>query len=96
MIKTYNNSIIVSPDVSGFVRVRDVNRLCNMNIAVINKSREVKRSTDKCQMSEIIGNVSGKHCVLIDDIVDSGETLCKVRLDNIAETVGGGTLTSRG
>ncbi len=77
IIETYNNSIIVSPDVGGFVRVRDVNRLFNMNIAVINKSREVKRSTDKCQMSEIIGNVSGKHCVLIDDIVDSGETLCK-------------------
>ncbi|WP_341755099.1 ribose-phosphate diphosphokinase [Candidatus Tisiphia endosymbiont of Ptychoptera albimana] len=77
IIETYNNSIIVSPDVGGFVRVRDVNRLFNMNIAVINKSRETKRSTDKCQMSEIIGNVSGKHCVLIDDIVDSGETLCK-------------------
>ncbi len=77
IIETYNNSIIVSPDVGGFVRVRDVNRLFNMNIAVINKSREVKRSTNKCQMSEIIGNVSGKHCVLIDDIVDSGETLCK-------------------
>lgn len=77
IIETYNNSIIVSPDVGGFVRVRDVNRLFNMNIAVINKSREAKRSTDKCQMSEIIGNVSGKHCVLIDDIVDSGETLCK-------------------
>ncbi|WP_342268074.1 ribose-phosphate diphosphokinase [Candidatus Tisiphia endosymbiont of Empis tessellata] len=77
IIETYNNSIIVSPDVGGFVRVRDVNRLFNMNIAVINKSREVKRSTNKCQMSEIIGNVSGKHCVLIDDIVDSDETLCK-------------------
>ncbi|MFP3017919.1 MAG: ribose-phosphate diphosphokinase [Candidatus Tisiphia sp.] len=77
IIETYNNSIIVSPDVGGFVRVRDVNRLFNMNIAVINKSRDVKRSNDKCQMSEIIGNVSSKHCILIDDIVDSGETLCK-------------------
>ncbi len=77
IIKTYNNSIIVSPDVGGFVRVRDVNRLFNMNIAVINKSRDIKSSNDKCQMSEIIGNVSGKHCILIDDIVDSGETLCK-------------------
>ncbi|WP_375331018.1 ribose-phosphate diphosphokinase [Candidatus Tisiphia endosymbiont of Oplodontha viridula] len=77
IIETYNNSIIVSPDVGGFVRVRDVNRLFNMNIAVINKSRDVKRSNDKCQISEIIGNVSGKHCILIDDIVDSGETLCK-------------------
>ncbi|WP_417905333.1 ribose-phosphate diphosphokinase [Candidatus Tisiphia endosymbiont of Micropterix aruncella] len=77
IIETYNNSIIVSPDVGGFVRVRDVNRLFNMNIAVINKSRDIKSSNDKCQMSEIIGNVSGKHCILIDDIVDSGETLCK-------------------
>jgi ribose-phosphate pyrophosphokinase len=70
IIETYNNSIIVSPDVGDFVRVRDVNRLFNMNIAVINKSRDVKRSNDKCQMSEIIGNVSSKHCILIDDIVD--------------------------
>ncbi|MFU7500413.1 MAG: ribose-phosphate diphosphokinase [Candidatus Tisiphia sp.] len=77
IIETYNNSIIVSPDVGGFARVRDVNRLFNMNIAVINKSRDVKKSNDKCQISEIIGNVSGKHCILIDDIVDSGETLCK-------------------
>ncbi|MDN3030364.1 MAG: ribose-phosphate diphosphokinase [Candidatus Tisiphia sp.] len=74
IIKNYNNAIIVSPDIGGFVRIGAVNKLFNMNMAVINKSRD---STDQCQMSEIIGNVSGKHCLLIDDIVDSGETLCK-------------------
>ncbi|WP_341749352.1 ribose-phosphate diphosphokinase [Candidatus Tisiphia endosymbiont of Sialis lutaria] len=74
IIKNYNNAIIVSPDIGGFVRIGAVNKLFNINMAVINKSRD---STDQCQMSEIIGNVSGKHCLLIDDIVDSGETLCK-------------------
>ncbi|MCC8399579.1 MAG: ribose-phosphate diphosphokinase [Rickettsia endosymbiont of Platyusa sonomae] len=74
IIKNYNNAIIVSPDIGGFVRIGAVNKLFNMNMAVINKSRDSK---DQCQMSEIIGNVSGKHCLLIDDIVDSGETLCK-------------------
>ncbi|MCC8483197.1 MAG: ribose-phosphate diphosphokinase [Rickettsia endosymbiont of Labidopullus appendiculatus] len=74
IIKNYNNAIIVSPDIGGFVRIGAVNKLFNINMAVINKSRDSK---DQCQMSEIIGNVSGKHCLLIDDIVDSGETLCK-------------------
>ncbi|WP_250310906.1 ribose-phosphate diphosphokinase [Rickettsia endosymbiont of Oedothorax gibbosus] len=74
IIKNYNNAIIVSPDIGGFVRIGAVNKLFNMNMAVINKSRDSK---DQCQMSEIIGNVSGKHCLLIDDIVDSGKTLCK-------------------
>ncbi|WP_341749943.1 ribose-phosphate diphosphokinase [Candidatus Tisiphia endosymbiont of Sialis lutaria] len=74
IIKNYNNAIIVSPDIGGFVRIGAVNKLFNMNMAVINKSRDIK---DQCQMSEIIGNVSGKHCLLIDDIVDSGETLYK-------------------
>lgn len=74
IIKNYNNAIIVSPDIGGFVRIGAVNKLFNMNMAVINKSRDSK---DQCQMSEIIGNVSGKHCLLIDDIVDSGESLCK-------------------
>ncbi|MDR0296644.1 MAG: ribose-phosphate diphosphokinase [Rickettsia sp.] len=74
VIEAYNNSIIVSPDIGGFVRIGVVNKLFNMNIAVINKSRD---SDDQCQMSEIIGNISGKHCLLIDDIVDSGETICK-------------------
>lgn len=73
IIKSYNNSIIVPPDIGGFVRIGAVNKLFNMNMAVINKSRD---NNDQCQMLEIIGNVSGKHCLLIDDIVDSGETLC--------------------
>ncbi|MCC8398825.1 MAG: ribose-phosphate diphosphokinase [Rickettsia endosymbiont of Labidopullus appendiculatus] len=74
IIEAYSNSIIVSPDIGGFVRVGAVNKIFNINMAVINKSRD---SNDQCQMSEIIGNVSGKHCLLIDDIVDSGETICK-------------------
>ncbi|WP_341756638.1 MULTISPECIES: ribose-phosphate diphosphokinase [unclassified Candidatus Tisiphia] len=74
IIESYDNSIIVSPDIGGFVRIGKANKLFNMNMAVINKSRD---SNDQCQMSEIIGNVSGKHCLLIDDIVDSGETICK-------------------
>lgn len=70
----YNNYIIVSPDVGGFVRVQAINNMFNRDIAVINKSRDVN---NKCNMSEIIGNIEGKHCLLIDDIVDSGKTLCK-------------------
>ncbi|XVN42328.1 MAG: ribose-phosphate diphosphokinase [Candidatus Rickettsia vulgarisii] len=74
IINNYNNSIIVSPDVGGFVRAQAINNMFNMDIAVINKSRD---ANNKYNMSEIIGNVVGKHCLLIDDIADSGQTLCK-------------------
>lgn len=74
IIKSYNNSIIVSPDIGGFVRARAVSEFFNMDIAVINKSRNI---ANECSVSEIIGNVGGKYCILIDDIVDTGQTLCK-------------------
>ncbi len=74
IINSYNNTIIVSPDVGGFVRARAIDSFANMDIAVINKSRG---TNNECQISDIIGNVEGKHCLLIDDIVDSGQTLCK-------------------
>ncbi|WP_341764105.1 ribose-phosphate diphosphokinase [Candidatus Tisiphia endosymbiont of Beris chalybata] len=66
--------IIVSPDIGGIARARAMSKLCNMEIAVINKSRTVN---NEYHMSGILGNVEKKHCILIDDIVDSGQTICK-------------------
>jgi ribose-phosphate pyrophosphokinase len=74
IIKASNNSIIVSPDIGGLMRARVVSEFFNMDIAVINKSRNM---ANECSVSEIIGSVKGKHCLVIDDIVDSGQTLCK-------------------
>ncbi len=74
IIERYNNSVIISPDIGGFVRVRNINDIFDKDIAVINKSRKID---NQCHMSEVIGNVLNKHCLLIDDIVDSGRTLCQ-------------------
>ncbi|MCX7351920.1 MAG: phosphoribosyltransferase family protein, partial [Proteobacteria bacterium] len=48
--------------------------LLEVDLAVINK---IRTTHNTCQMGEIIGNVAGKNCVLVDDIVDTGGTLCK-------------------
>lgn len=73
-LKNIPNLMIVSPDVGGMIRARKLSGMLGVDLAVINKTRE---SHNICEMSEIIGNVTGKNCVLIDDIVDTGRTLCK-------------------
>ena len=68
-----NNRVIVSPDVGGVVRARSVAKRLDADLAIIDKRRE------KAGMSEvmnIIGDVDGRDCILLDDIVDSGGTLC--------------------
>ncbi len=68
------NLMVVSPDVGGVVRARALaKRLDNAPLAIVDKRR------DKPGVSEvmnIIGDVKGKDCILIDDIIDSGGTLC--------------------
>src|SRR3954466_12873349 len=65
--------MVVSPDVGGVVRARALASRLNTDLAIVDKRRE------KAGMSEvmnIIGDVDGRACILIDDIVDSGGTLC--------------------
>jgi len=73
----YNNGgddlIIVSPDVGGVVRARGMAKRVNAGLAIIDKRRE---RAGVSEVMHIIGDVAGKHCVLIDDIVDSAGTLC--------------------
>lgn len=67
------NIIIVSPDVGGVVRARGVAKKIEADLAIVDKRRE------KAGISEvlnIIGDVEGRDCILIDDIVDSAGTLC--------------------
>lgn len=64
---------VVSPDVGGVVRARTLSsRLDNADLAIVDKRRSAPGQSD---VMNIIGNVKGKHCVLFDDIVDSGGTL---------------------
>jgi ribose-phosphate pyrophosphokinase len=68
------NVVVVSPDVGGVVRARALaKRLSDLNLAIIDKRRE---KAGESEVMNIIGDVAGKDCLLIDDIVDSGGTLC--------------------
>ena len=65
--------LIVSPDVGGVVRARHLAERIGTGIAIIDKRRP---EAGKSEVMNIIGDVAGKKCILIDDIVDSGGTLC--------------------
>ena len=65
--------MIVSPDVGGVVRARDIATRIKCDLAIIDKRREHAGTSE---VMNVIGDVRGKHCILVDDIVDSGGTLC--------------------
>ena len=70
-----DNLTVVSPDVGGVVRARAVAKLLNeADLAIIDKRRA---KANDAQVMHIIGDVSGKTCVLVDDMVDTAGTLCK-------------------
>ncbi len=80
--------MVVSPDVGGVVRARALaKRLDNAPLAIVDKRRE---RPGESEVMNIIGEVKGRACILIDDIVDSGGTLCNAAqalLDAGAESV---------
>ena len=65
--------IIVSPDVGGVVRARQIARRLDTDLAIIDKRRE---RAGVSEVMNIIGDVAGRRCILVDDIVDSAGTLC--------------------
>ncbi|NIP16220.1 MAG: ribose-phosphate diphosphokinase [Pseudomonadales bacterium] len=70
----YDNPIIVSPDVGGVVRARAVAKQCNdLDLAIIDKRRP---QANDSRVMNVIGDVRGKTCILVDDIVDTAGTLC--------------------
>ncbi|TYR30446.1 ribose-phosphate pyrophosphokinase [Mesorhizobium microcysteis] len=67
------NVMVVSPDVGGVVRARALAKRLDALLAIVDKRRE---KPGESEVMNIIGDVRGKDCLLIDDIVDSGGTLC--------------------
>ena len=66
--------MVVSPDVGGVVRARALaKRLDNAPLAIVDKRRD---KPGQSEVMNIIGDVKGRACILIDDIIDSGGTLC--------------------
>lgn len=68
-----NNLTIVSPDVGGVFRARQIAQRLDADLAIVDKRRE---RAGVSEVLNIIGDVSGRHCIIVDDIVDSGGTLC--------------------
>ena len=65
--------VIVSPDVGGVIRARAIAKRINANLAIIDKRRE---KAGFSEVMNIIGDVSNHHCIIVDDIIDSGGTIC--------------------
>ena len=69
------NPIVVSPDIGGVVRARAVAKLLNdTDMAIIDKRRP---RANVSQVMHIIGDVADRDCILVDDMIDTGGTLCK-------------------
>jgi len=73
--ENYNKKdlVIISPDVGGVVRARNIAKRINGDLAIVDKRR------DKANVSEvmnIIGNIENRDCIIVDDIVDTAGTLC--------------------
>lgn len=65
--------VVVSPDVGGVVRARQLAQRLNTTLAIVDKRRE---RAGVSEVMNIIGDVEGRTCILVDDIVDSGGSLC--------------------
>lgn len=71
----YPNLVVVSPDVGGVVRARALaKRLDDADLAIIDKRRP---QPNMAQVMNIIGEVSGKTCILVDDMIDTAGTICQ-------------------
>ena len=73
--KRYNGDdlMVVSPDVGGVFRARSIAKILDADLAIIDKRRE---RAGESEVMNIIGEVKGRRCLLVDDIIDSAGTLC--------------------
>lgn len=81
------NVVVVSPDVGGVVRARALAKRIDATLAIVDKRRE---KAGVSEVMNIIGDVKGKDCIIVDDIVDSAGTLCnaaKALMDEGARSV---------
>ena len=79
ILRRYNGDalMVVSPDVGGVLRARAIAKRINADLAIIDKRRE---RAGVSEVMNIIGDVSGRRCILVDDIVDSAGTLCNAAI----------------
>ncbi|MDN6298381.1 MAG: ribose-phosphate pyrophosphokinase [Halomonas sp.] len=72
--QNYSDLVVVSPDVGGVVRARAIAKQLNVDLAIIDKRRP---QANQAQVMHIIGEIEGRTCVVVDDMIDTAGTLCK-------------------
>lgn len=72
--KNYQDLIIVSPDMGGVLRARVFAKSLGTELAIIDKRRP---KANEAEVMNIIGDINGKNCVIIDDMIDTAKTLCR-------------------
>ncbi|NNE57281.1 MAG: ribose-phosphate pyrophosphokinase [Hellea sp.] len=87
--KERDNLLFVSPDTGGVVRTRSIAKQFNADIAIVDKRRP---KAGEAEVMNIIGEVEGRDCILYDDIIDSGGTLCNAA--NALMEHGAGSVTA--
>ena len=75
--QSYEDAVIVSPDVGGVVRARAMSKILGSDLAIIDKRRP---KPNVSEVMNIIGDVNGRTCIIVDDIVDTANTLCEAAL----------------
>ena len=71
--QSYDDLIVVSPDVGGVVRARALAKQLNCDLAIVDKRRP---EANVSEVMQIIGDIKGKCCIIVDDICDTAGTLC--------------------
>ena len=74
MQQRIDNLMVVSPDIGGVVRARAVAKMLNVDLAIIDKRRP---KANVAEVMNIIGDIQGRTCLIVDDMIDTANTLCK-------------------
>lgn len=74
LLQRIDNLTVVSPDIGGVVRARAVAKVLNADLAIIDKRRP---KANVAEVMNIIGNIQGRTCMIVDDMIDTANTLCK-------------------
>lgn len=72
--KKYKYMVVVSPDIGGVKRANKLADLLGVSIAIIDK---IRRKHNECEVAHVVGEIEGKTAILIDDMVDTGGSICQ-------------------
>ncbi len=75
MKRNLENHVIISPDTGGVLRARSFGRRLNLPMAIIDKRRP---EPNHAVVMNVVGDVAGKHCIIVDDMIDTAGTVCSV------------------